>query len=97
MITLVMFLSGVGLGGALVWALVSYTPLSPVSSALPENAVPVQRIFARLEREGLKTARSSVAGAAGRRSGAGPRPMSVLNSAARPSIHEVAAVRATDF
>ncbi|MFE3196301.1 hypothetical protein ACFXHA_45400 [Nocardia sp. NPDC059240] len=75
MFTLVMFLTGLGVGGCSVFALVSYTALAPASTALPEDAVPVQRILARLEREGVTTAGSPVAVAAGRRHVAGrPRP-----------------------
>ncbi|WP_405135108.1 hypothetical protein [Nocardia sp. NBC_01388] len=77
MATLVMFLTGVGVGGCLVWALVSYTALNPVSSTLPEDSVPVQRILARLEREGLSTASSHAVVAAGRRHSGG-RPRAAL-------------------
>ncbi|WP_157556828.1 hypothetical protein [Nocardia acidivorans] len=72
MIALVMFLCGIGVGGWLVWALVSFTALNPTSSALPEDWVPVRLI---LEREGFDTAGISAAVAAGGRHSAGsPRP-----------------------
>lgn len=58
MVSLVIFLTGVSVGGALVWALVSYTAFNPMSSEAAEDSVPVERILARLAREGVSTTSS---------------------------------------
>ncbi|MGW2665935.1 hypothetical protein ACWCW7_33710 [Nocardia tengchongensis] len=56
------FLSGLGLGGLAVWALVSYTAMNPVSGARPEGATTVASIIARIERERLDGSGSVRAG-----------------------------------
>lgn len=70
MVSLVIFLTGVSVGGVLVWVLVSYTALNPMSSEAAEDSVPVERILARLAREGVSTT-SSRAVMAARRHDAG--------------------------
>lgn len=72
MVSVVMFLCGVGVGACAVWALVSYTAVNPMPSGQPEEAVPVQSIIDRLERERLAT-RGSAAGPARSRGSGEPR------------------------
>ncbi|NNH68998.1 hypothetical protein HLB23_03765 [Nocardia uniformis] len=51
---IVTFLSGLGLGGVVVWALVSYTALNPTPSVTPQECWTVESIKARIERECLR-------------------------------------------
>lgn len=54
---MVTFLSGLSLGGLVVWALVSYTAVNPVPSPAPKECWTVQSITARIERERLSASR----------------------------------------
>lgn len=54
---IVTFLTGLGLGGLVVWALVSYTAVNPVPSPAPKECWTVQNITARIERERLDASR----------------------------------------
>ncbi|MVU77144.1 hypothetical protein GPX89_07765 [Nocardia sp. ET3-3] len=67
MVSLVIFLTGVSVGGVLVWALVSYTALNPMPSEAAEDSVPIERILARLAHEGVSTTSSRAVMAARRR------------------------------
>ncbi|NNH73749.1 hypothetical protein HLB23_28500 [Nocardia uniformis] len=56
------FLTGLGLGGLVVWVLVSYTAVNPAPSSSPKECWTVQNITARIERERLDASRPARVG-----------------------------------